>query len=481
MNTRTIKSILCEEVVAGVLFAINGWVRTKRVAKNIVFISINDGSTIKNLQIVVEPAVINGEILEKINTGASICVTGVLSNSLGEGQTLELVANKIEILGLADIKYPLQPKQHSMEFLRSIAHLRFRTSTISAVMRIRNALSYAIHKFFQERNFINIHSPLITTIDGEGAGEMFTVTTLDYKDFLKSKASEIDYNKDFFGTKASLTVTGQLEAEAAIFGLSAVYTFGPTFRAENSNTTRHLAEFWMIEPEAAFYDLDDNIALATDMLKYVIKYALDQCDDDLAFLEKRKLTDSENSKEQIPLRVQLQSIINESFIKISYTDAIDILKKSDFNIKDKFEFKIKEWGCDLQTEHEKYLVEKHFQKPVIVTNYPKEIKAFYMRQNEDNATVAAVDILFPVIGEIIGGSQREERYDKLNAAMERVHIEKKQMQWYLDTRRFGSIVHSGFGLGLERLVMFVTGMENIRDVIPFPRTPGNAYNSTYFI
>jgi asparaginyl-tRNA synthetase len=481
MHYRTIKSILSEESASKIPLSISGWVRTKRLAKNIIFITINDGSTIKNLQIIVDPTILDPEVLSTITTGASICVSGVLSDSIGEGQNVELIAEKIEILGVADAKYPLQPKQHSMEFLRSIAHLRFRTSTISAVMRIRNALSYAIHRFFQDKGFINIHSPLITTIDGEGAGEMFTVTTLDYKDLLRSKTPEIKYSEDFFGTKTSLTVTGQLEAETAIFGLSAVYTFGPTFRAENSNTTRHLAEFWMIEPEAAFYNLDDNISLATDMLKYVIKYALDHCDDDLAFLEKKKLTDSVNSTEQVPLRLQLKSIIEAQFMRISYTEAIDILKKSNHNTKGKFKYRVEDWGCDLQTEHEKYLVEKHFQKPIIVTNYPKEIKAFYMRQNDDNATVAAMDILFPGIGEIIGGSQREERYDKLISAMERVHIEQEKMQWYIDTRRFGSVVHSGFGLGLERLVMFVTGMENIRDVIPFPRTPGNAYNSTYSI
>lgn len=480
MNQFDIKSILQKGVIEGQV-CISGWVRTKRLAKNVVFIAINDGSTIKNLQLVINPQNISEEILSNVTTGASICAKGTLSNSLGDGQSVELLATELAILGTSDAKYPLQPKHHSMEFLRSIAHLRFRTNTIGAVMRLRNALTFGIHKFFQERGFVNMHSPIITTTDGEGAGEMFNISTLDYDKILKSGAKSIDYKEDFFQTKASLTVTGQLEAETAIFGLSKVYTLGPTFRAENSNTTRHLAEFWMMEPEMAFYDLNDNIHLATEMLKYVVKYALDTCDDDLAFLEKRKLDLKQDSEEVLPLRAVLAKVVEDSFVRITYTEAIDILKSSDFNKKGKFKYTITEWGCDIQTEHEKYLVEKHFQKPVIVTDYPRDIKAFYMRQDEDGRTVSAMDILFPGIGEIIGGSQREERYDKLIEAMNRMQIDASNMQWYIDTRRFGSVVHSGFGLGLERLIMFVTGMENIRDVIPFPRTPGNAFNSTYVI
>lgn len=455
---------------------VQGWVKTKRTSKNVSFINLNDGSTIRNLQIVVNTDL--ATVLSEVNTGCSISVTGRLEKSLGGEQATEMIAEKITILGRADESYPLQPKTHSIEFLRSIAHLRLRTSTLSAVMRIRSALTYAIHRFFQSRNFINIHSPIITTIDAEGAGEMFSITTLDYEAMLRSGARVLDYANDFFGTKASLTVTGQLEAEAAIFGLGAVYTFGPTFRAENSNTTRHLAEFWMVEPEVAFYDLNDNMRLATEMLKEVISYVLQNCDDDLDFLEKRKLKEQSDSALSLPLREQLHSIANDNFEILSYTDAIEILQNSEENRSNKFKYKVSGWGMDLQTEHERFLVEKYFKKPVTIINYPKDIKAFYMRQNDDGKTVAAMDVLFPGIGEIVGGSQREERPDRLLEAMTRFKIDQGQMQWYVDTRKFGSVVHSGFGLGLERLVMFITGMENIRDVIPFPRTPGNARNSS---
>ena len=457
---------------------VKAWVRTKRVSKNVGFIALNDGSTINNIQVVVDINESNEDVLNKIYTGTSLSVDGKLIKSLGKGQNVEIVAENITILGEADPdEYPLQPKRHSLEFLREIAHLRFRTNTFSAVFRIRHALTFAIHNFFNERGFYNIHTPIITASDAEGAGEMFRVTTLPVKNPPLTEDGEVDFSKDFFGKETNLTVSGQLEAELAALALSKVYTFGPTFRAENSNTTRHLAEFWMIEPEAAFYDINDNMDLAEEMLKYCIKYVLDNYPDDLAFLSKRLIEEEKNkpqNERSQELLEKLNFVLENNFERITYTEAIDILKNSKPNKKKKFQFLINEWGADLQSEHERYLVEKHFKKPVIITDYPREIKAFYMKQNDDGKTVKAMDILFPGIGEIVGGSQREENLDKLVARMNEVGIPQEEMKWYLDTRKFGSVPHSGFGLGFERLVLFITGMGNIRDVIPFPRTPKNA-------
>lgn len=456
-----------------------GWVRTKRGSKNVAFIALNDGSVIHNLQIVAEPDTIGEEILRKVTTGACIAAEGRLVASQGSGQRIELLAAKIEVLGEADPeKYPLQPKKHSFEFLREIAHLRPRTATFGAIYRLRHAMTFAIHRFFHERGFYNVHTPIITGSDAEGAGEMFRVTTLDPLNPPRDEEGNVDYKEDFFAKETNLTVSGQLEAELAALGLSEVYTFGPTFRAENSNTSRHLAEFWMIEPEMAFYDINDNMDLAEDFLKYLVRYALEHCQDDLQFLNKRALDEEKNKKKEersaMSLLERLQFVLEHDFARVTYTEAIDILKNSKPNKKKKFQYLIEAWGADLQSEHERFLVEKHFKRPVMLYNYPKSIKAFYMRQNEGEDTVAAMDVLFPGIGEIIGGSQREERLDKLQQRIEEVNIPEEDVWWYLDTRRFGTAPHSGFGLGFERLMLFVTGMGNIRDVIPFPRTPENA-------
>lgn len=476
MGQRTrIKDIF--NVVTNQQYTVMGWVRTFR---NNQFIAVNDGSCLANLQVVIDPTNDNPGLLKRITTGAGIKIKGKLIESLGKGQNVELVAEEIEILGDCDPDtYPIQLKNRpSLEYLREIAHLRFRTNTFSAVFRVRHALTYAIHKFFNDRHFVNIHSPIITGSDAEGAGEMFQVTTLDLNDLPRNDDGSINYKQDFFGKMTNLTVSGQLEAELAALALSNVYTFGPTFRAENSNTTRHLAEFWMIEPEVAFNDLNDNMDLAEEMLKFLIQYALDHCSEDLTLLDQR-LADEEKQKPQterneMSLLEKLKFCLDHPFERLTYTEAIEILKNSAPNKKGKFQYPIDKWGADLQSEHERYLVEKHFKKPVILTNYPKEIKAFYMRMNEDGNTVRAMDVLFPGIGEIIGGSQREERYDHLINRMEEMSIPTNEMSWFLDTRRFGSVPHSGFGLGFERLVLFVTGMSNIRDVIPFPRYPGNA-------
>ena len=443
---------------------IKGWVRTKRGSKGLSFVAINDGSCIHNMQVVVEHGQFDAELLKDITTGAAVSVIGQLTESQGRGQNVEIQASHIEIYGKADPNsYPLQKKGHSMEFLREIAHLRPRTNTFGAVFRIRHHMAYAIHKFFHDRGFFYFHTPLITASDAEGAGAMFEVTTLDLNNPPRNKEGGIDYSQDFFGRRTNLTVSGQLEGELAATALGAIYTFGPTFRAENSNTPRHLAEFWMIEPEVSFYEIKENMDLAEEFIKYLVQWALDNCKDDLAFL---------NERIDKGLIERLESVIKKDFIRLSYTDGIKILEKA---VADghKFEYPVY-WGVDLASEHERYLVENHFQCPVILTDYPTEIKAFYMKQNEDGKTVRAMDVLFPKIGEIIGGSQREESLDKLIQRCKEVGIPLSEMDWYLDTRRFGSVPHSGFGLGFERLLLFVTGMGNIRDVIPFPRTPNNA-------
>ncbi|KXK39113.1 MAG: asparagine--tRNA ligase [Saprospiraceae bacterium] len=458
-------------------YTVMGWVRTFR---NNMFIALNDGSTMDNLQVVIDGEKTDADIIRRITSGASIKATGQLIESQGKGQTVELLAETVEILGECDPEtYPIQLKNRpSLEYLREIAHLRFRTNAFSAIFRVRHALAYGIHKFFNDRGFYYIHSPIITGSDAEGAGDMFQVTTLDIKNPPLDENGNINYKEDFFGKHTNLTVSGQLEAELAALALSKVYTFGPTFRAENSNTTRHLAEFWMIEPEVAFADLDDNMDLAEDMLKYLIKYVLDTCPEDIAYLEKRLLEEEKNKpqaeRSEMSLTQKLHFCIEQPFERLTYTEAIDILKNSTPNKKGKFQFPIEGWGADLQSEHERYLVEKHFKKPVILTNYPKEIKAFYMRLDEDGRTVRAMDVLFPGIGEIIGGSQREERYDVLLQRMQEMNIPVDEMSWFLDTRKYGSVPHAGYGLGFERLVLFVTGMTNIRDVIPFPRFPGSA-------
>ena len=440
---------------------VKGWVRTKRGNKNVAFIALNDGSCVANIQIVVDLAKADEEILKQITTGACICVEGRLVESLGQGQGVEVQAEKIEVYGTADPEsYPLQKKGHSLEFLRDIAYLRPRTNTFGAILRIRHAMAYAIHKYFNDKGFYYLHTPLITASDCEGAGAMFQVTTLDMNEPPRTEDGKIDYSQDFFGKHCSLTVSGQLEGELGALSLGQIYTFGPTFRAENSNTPRHLAEFWMIEPEMAFYELVDNMDLAEDFLKYLIRYALENCREDLEFMN--KMWDNE-------LIERLNFVLENDFVRLDYTEGIEILKASGR----KFEFPC-DWGCDLQSEHERYLVEEHFKRPVILINYPKEIKAFYMKQNEDGKTVRAMDVLFPKIGEIIGGSEREADYGKLSARVKELGIPEKDMWWYLDTRRWGSAPHSGFGLGFERLLLFVTGMTNIRDVIPFPRTPKNA-------
>jgi len=439
---------------------IKGWVRTKRGSKNIAFVAVNDGSIIHNIQVVVDISKFDDEV-KRITTGACVGVTGKLVKSLGKDQHMEIQANDIEIYGTADSdQYPLQKKGHTLEYLREIAHLRPRTNTFGAVFRMRHALSFAIHKYFNDRGFYYLHTPIITGSDCEGAGEMFRVTTLDPKNPPLDNNGSINYNEDFFGKETSLTVSGQLEGELSAMALSQIYTFGPTFRAENSNTPRHLAEFWMIEPEAAFNDINDNMDLAEDFLKNLIKYILVECRDDLEFL---------NNMYDKGLIERLKSVVKGSFERISYTRAIEILESSG----EDFEFPVN-WGVDLQTEHERYLVEKYYKKPVIVTDYPKEIKAFYMKQNDDDKTVRGMDVLFPKIGEIIGGSQREEDYEKLNKRIKELNLPEKDLWWYLDTRKFGTVKHSGFGLGFERTMLFITGMSNIRDVIPFPRTPKNA-------
>lgn len=443
---------------------VKGWVRTKRGNKNVAFIALNDGSIIHNIQIVVDLNIINEDSLRDVTTGSCIAVNGVLIASQGKGQSVEIQANTIELYGTADAEtYPLQKKGHTLEFLREIAHLRPRTNTFGAVLRIRHSMTFAIHNYFNSNGFFNIHTPIITASDAEGAGEMFRVTTLDLSNLPKNDADKIDYSQDFFGKEANLTVSGQLNGETAALALGKIYTFGPTFRAENSNTPRHLAEFWMIEPEVAFNDIKDNMDLAEDMLKYLVNYALENCFDDLEFL---------NNMYDKELLTRLKSVVAKPFTRITYTKGVEILVDVMTSKKAKFEFK-PSWGADLQKEHENYLVE-HFKGPVIVTDYPKDIKAFYMKQNEDGKTVRAMDILFPWIGELIGGSQREENYDKLLSRVNEMHIPEKDLWWYLETRKFGTAPHSGFGLGFERLVLFVTGMSNIRDVIPFPRTPKNA-------
>ena len=452
---------------------VKGWIRNKRGSKKTSFLSINDGSTIKTLQVIAEDQMINEATLKDITTGCCVQINGILKKSIGANQRSELFAEKIKILGLADSnEYPLQPKKHSLEFLREKAHLRFRTNTFSAVFRIRHCISFAIHKYFNDRGFYYINTPIITSADAEGAGELFQVTNLK-----NINSSDANYENDFFGKKTNLTVSGQLEAELAALGLGKVYTFGPTFRAENSNTSRHLAEFWMIEPEVAFYDLKKNAALAEDFLKYCINYCLEHCKDDLLFLEQRVASEESSLKKEfrseLSLTEKLMHVSKSSFESLTYTDAISILKNSKPNKKKKFKYLISEFGNELQSEHERFLVEKVFKKPVVITDYPKKIKAFYMRLNDDDKTVRAMDILFPGIGEIIGGSQREERLDVLSKSILDFKIDKEELWWYLETRKFGTCEHSGFGLGLERLVMFITGMKNIRDVIPFPRTPKN--------
>lgn len=454
---------------------IKGWVRTFRSNR---FISVNDGSSINNLQAVIDFENFDENLIRRITTGACVSISGKLAESPGRGQSVEIQVEEIHILGDSNPDaYPLQPKKHSLDFLRSIAHLRPRTNTFSAIFRIRHALAFAIHKFFNDKGFVYLHTPIITGSDAEGAGEMFRVTTLDLKNPPLTDAGNIDYSKDFFGKETNLTVSGQLEGELGAMALSDVYTFGPTFRAENSNTTRHLAEFWMIEPEMAFYELKENMDLAEEFLKYLISYALENCIGDLTFLSARQ-QDEEKSKPQDQrspeLVGKLKAILTEDFARITYTEAIDILVNSTPNKKKKFQFPIQGFGTDLQSEHERYLVEKHFKRPVILTDYPKEIKAFYMKQNADGKTVRAMDILFPGIGEIIGGSQREEDYNKLASRIKELALDMHELEWYLDTRKFGTAPHSGFGLGFERMVLFVTGMGNIRDVIPFPRTPKNA-------
>lgn len=476
---RTDIAVLISSAKVDIKVNVKGWVRTRRQSKNVAFIALNDGSSIHNIQLVADVEKIGEDILSKINTGAAISANGLLVESKGSGQSREVQVEEIEILGPADPDvYPLQPKRHSLEFLREKAHLRFRTSTFGAITRIRHAMIFGVHKFFNDRGFYNIHTPIITGSDAEGAGEMFRVSVLDAKNPPLKDDGEVDFKEDFFGKETNLTVSGQLEAELAALAMTKVYTFGPTFRAENSNTSRHLAEFWMIEPEVAFADIHDNMDLAEEMLKFLVHYALDNCRDDLDFLNNRLKEEEKHKKAQdrapMDLIERLEFVLAEDFERITYTEAIDILRNCNYNKKKKFKYIIEGWGADLQSEHERYLVEKHFNKPVILTDYPKEIKAFYMKQNDDDKTVRAMDVLFPQIGEIIGGSQREEVYDKLLKRIKEMNIPMESMWWYLETRQFGTVPHSGYGLGFERLMLFVTGMGNIRDVIPFPRSPQNA-------
>jgi len=479
-NKRTrIKELLNTEP-QGQEVTVMGWVRTFR---NNQFIALNDGSTNNNLQVVVALGKFDDNQLKRITTSASLKVTGNVVASLGKGQKMDLNATSIEILGDCDAeKYPLQPKKHSLEFLREIAHLRFRTNTFGSVFRIRHALAFAVHKFYNDKGFVYMHTPIVTGSDAEGAGEMFRVTTLPFDEGKnktpRNEDGSINFKEDFFGRATNLTVSGQLEGELAATAFGEIYTFGPTFRAENSNTPRHLAEFWMIEPEMAFYDLEDNMNLAEEFIKYIVKHVIDNNKEDLEFLAQRLAEEEkqlpQDKRSEMGLIEKLEFVLNNNFERITYAEAIDILRESPYNKKKKFQFPITGWGMDLQSEHERYLVEKHFKKPVILSNYPKEIKAFYMRQNDDGKTVAAMDILAPGIGEIVGGSQREERQEKLEQRMKEMHIPIEEMWWYLDTRRYGTVPHAGFGLGFERMVQFVTGMSNIRDVIAFPRTPGNA-------
>ena len=469
-----IKSLLSGEA-KGQEVIVMGWVRTFR---NNQFIALNDGSTNNNLQVVVELGLLDDAILKRITTGASLKIKGIVVASLGKGQSIEVKANSIEILGDSDAeKYPLQPKKHSLEFLREIAHLRFRTNTFGSVFRIRHSLAFAVHQFFNDKGFVYLHTPIITSSDAEGAGEMFRVTTLPIDGTAKkNEDGSINFKEDFFGKSTNLTVSGQLEGELGAMAFSDIYTFGPTFRAENSNTTRHLAEFWMIEPEMAFHDIEDNMNLAEEFIKYLIQYVMDHNKDDIEFLSQRLAEEEkqlpQDKRSELGLIEKLEFVLKNSFERITYTEAINILLESNHYKKKKFQYEVK-WGIDLQSEHERYLVEKHFKKPVIVTGYPAAIKAFYMRMNDDGKTVAAMDILAPGIGEIVGGSQREERLEKLEERMKDMHIPSEEMSWYLDTRRFGSVPHAGFGLGFERMVQFVTGMTNIRDVIAFARTPKN--------
>jgi len=468
-----IKELLCWEPTEQEA-TVMGWVRTFR---NNQFIALNDGSTNNNLQVVLELGKFEEDVLKRITTSASLKVTGRVLSSMGKGQKLELKATSIEILGDSDAeKYPLQPKKHSLEFLREIAHLRFRTNTFGSVFRIRHSLAFAVHQFYNQKGFVYLHTPIVTASDAEGAGEMFRVSTLPLDNPPRNEDGSINFKEDFFGRATNLTVSGQLEGELGATAFGEIYTFGPTFRAENSNTARHLAEFWMIEPEMAFCDLEDNMNLAEEFIKYIIRYAMENNREDLEFLAQR-LADEEkllpqDKRSELGLIEKLEFVLNNEFERITYTEAIDILLQSPAYKKKKFQYNVK-WGIDMQSEHERYLVEKHFKKPVIVTNYPKDIKAFYMRQNDDGKTVAAMDILAPGIGEIVGGSQREERMDKLEQRMKEMHIPAEDLWWYLDTRRFGTVPHAGFGLGFERMVLFVTGMGNIRDVIAFPRTPKN--------
>ncbi|HNF48521.1 MAG TPA: asparagine--tRNA ligase [Chitinophagales bacterium] len=466
-------SDILTNVAIGTEITVRGWVRTKRSSKNVTFLNINDGTTIHNIQAVVEEGVVSEEVLARINTGACIAASGTIIESIGN-QKVELKVKTIEIYGEADPdKFPIQPKRHSFEFLREKAHLRMRTATFSAIFRIRHAVAFAIHNFFNTRGFYYLHTPIITGSDAEGAGEMFRVTTLELENLPKQENGHVDFSQDFFGKETNLTVSGQLEGELGAMALSKIYTFGPTFRAENSNTARHLAEFWMIEPEVAFNDLEDNMNLAEDLLQYVIQYVLANCADDIEFLDKR-FTEEEkqkpqNERSEMGLLEKLKFVLGNKFERITYTEAIEILK----NAKKKFQFPV-DWGTDLQSEHERYLVEKHFKKPVILIDYPEKIKAFYMKLNEDGKTVRAMDVLFPGIGEIVGGSQREDDYEKLKNRALQFGITEESIWWYLETRQFGTCPHAGFGLGFERLILFLTGMSNIRDVIPFPRTPKNA-------
>ena len=472
MNLVKIKDIFTSPDIDKNIF-IGGWVRAFRAKK---FIELNDGSTIKNIQCVILDSSIDEKIIKKISIGCSLKIKGNLVKSIGKGQSFEIQISSIEILGESDPdKYPIQPKKHSFEFLREQAHLRIRTSTFSSVMRIRSKLAFGIHEFFNKKDFNYINTPIITSNDAEGAGEMFKVTTLS-DDQIDTKGT--DYSKDFFGKKTSLTVSGQLEAETYALGLGNVYTFGPTFRAENSNTSRHASEFWMIEPEMAFYDLNDNMDLAESFLKNILQFILDNCSEDLAFLDQRLLKEEsqkpKNERSEFTLIEKIKFTIDNEFVRLSYSEAFEILRNSNYNKKKKFKYLLDEWGCDFQSEHERFLVEKHFKSPVIIYDYPSKIKAFYMRLNDDGKTVRAMDVLFPGIGEIIGGSQREERLDVLEKRINEMDIDEKELWWYLDLRRYGTVPHSGFGLGFERIVMFCTGMQNIRDVIPYPRTPKNA-------
>ena len=475
LNYIDIKNIFQSKSL-GEKVSINGWVRTFRSNR---FINLNDGSCIEDLQCVIDFEKFDKKILSEINTGSSINIVGEIIESQGRGQSVEIVVDEIKVLGLSNPdEYPIQPKKHSFEFLRENAHLRIRTKTISSVMRIRSELSYAIHKFFNENNFYYVHTPIITGSDAEGAGEMFKVSTLNLNDVPKNDSQEVDFSKDFFGKETNLTVSGQLEAESYALGLGKVYTFGPTFRAENSNTSRHLAEFWMIEPEMAFYELEDNINLAEKFIRSIIQNIYEKCKKEIMFLSDRLLKEEQNlpknERNEMSLDERINFVIKNDFVRITYSEAFEILKNSKPNKKKKFKYPVSEWGIDFQSEHERFLVEKHFKSPVVVYDYPAKIKAFYMRMNDDNKTVRAMDILFPGIGEIVGGSQREERLDVLKERIAQLNIDEKELWWYLDLRKYGSVKHSGFGLGLERLILFITGMGNIRDVIPFPRTPKNA-------